>query len=443
MTLRLLGLFLTIALAGAFGQFDFPGAFGKITSHPKVGDLAPEINFAKVLHNAASDPWSSANLNGRVTVIMFLPYVTGNPDAVNRWNALVEQFTRKPVQFAWITDEDESVLLPFLKEHPIQGWVFRDPDGATGRAYGLELPQLVIVGVDRTIVGFDGLVEPRAEVIDAVLENRITTTSPKPTLESLRVFSVSKLLRLSPEPVRMPRPDDHRPDFSPSYTVHVAPAKDQLGGGNYSGMDFWSLQGYTVKRLLAEMLDINPIRIELPASVDTKARYDFSIVLPKDEDKETKSRVMLQGVEDYFHLGAVRESRLRDVYVLTASDPKLPASARDPLEGGAFSSSVGYIDVASLDDLVEEKPHAIEAITGVSMGGFTVDEFCAMLERSLDRPLVNETKLDGRFDFRVPYIKSAPRELPKFDFVERLRSQLGLVIASAQRNVETVVYRLR
>ncbi len=197
-----------------------------------------------------------------------------------------------------------------------------------------------------------------------------------------------------------------------------------------------------MKRLLAEMLDVNPIRIELPTSIDTRARYDFSIVLPKDEDKETKSRVMLQGVEDYFHLAAARESRLRDVYVLTASDPKLPASARDPLEGGGGGSSVGYIDVAGLDDLAEEKPHAIEAITSVSMGG-SVDEFCKMLEGSLDRPLVNETKLDGRFDFQVPDPEFSAQNLPKGDFVERLRKLLGLVIAPAQRNVETVVYRLR
>lgn len=443
MTLRLLGLFFTIALAGAFGQFEFIGAFGKITSHPKAGDLAPEISFAKVLHEAASAPWSSANLNGRVTVLMFLPYVTGNPDAVSRWNALVEQFARKPVQFAWITDEDESALLPFLKEQPIQGWVFHDPDRATARAYGLELPQFVIVGADRTIVGFDGLVEPRAEVIDAVLETALQPLGRNRRWRASERFRRASLCRCRRSRDECPAPTitgriSHLP-----IRVHVAPAKDELGGGNFSGMDFWSLQGYTVKRLLAEMLDVNPIRIELPASVDAKARYEFSIVLPKDEDKEFKSKVMLQGVEDYFHLAALRESRLRDVYVLTASDPKLPASARDPLEGGAFDSSVGYIDIASLNDFAEEKPHAIEAITDVSMGGATVDEFCKMLEGSLDRPLVNETKLDGRFDFGVPDRELSRQELPKFDFVERLRNQLGLVIARAQRNVETVVYRLR
>jgi uncharacterized protein (TIGR03435 family) len=444
MTLRLLGLLITIALTAVFGQFDFPGVFGKITSHPTAGDLAPEISFAKVLHNAASAPWSSANLNGQVTVLMFLPYVSGNPHVVSEWNALVEKFAGKPVQFMWITDEDESALLPFLQDHPIQGWVFHDPDGATGRSYGLESPQPVIIGADRRIVGFDGGIVPREEVVNAVLEDRITTTPPQPTRESFRAFSESKPVLLSPEPQRMPRPDEHRPDFPPSYAVHVAPAKDELGGGNYSGMDFLSLQGYTVKRLFSEMLDVSPLRIDLPVSIDASARYDFSIVLPKDEDQETRRSVMRQGVEDYFHLAASRQNQLRDVYVLTASDQRLPVSARDPDAGGLFrSSSVGFLEIGGLDDLIADKPHDIDAITSVSMDGSTVDEFCDMLERTLDRPLINETKLDGRFDFRVPDPEFAPQELPKRDFVERLRNQLGLVIAPAQRSIETVVYRLR
>lgn len=37
----------------------------------------------------------------------------------------------------------------------------------------------------------------------------------------------------------------------------------------------------------------------------------------------------------------------------------------------------------------------------------------------------------------------SPREALKHDFVERVLQQLGLVIAPAQRSVDTVVYRLR
>lgn len=443
MTFRLLGLFFTIALAGAFGQFEFPGLFGKITSRPKAGDLAPEITFTKVLHNAASAPWTPANLNGQVTVLMFLPYMSGNPEIVSKWNALAEQFAGKPVQFAWIAGENESTLLPFLKEHSIQGWVLHDPDHGTGRAYGLESPQPVIIGADRRIVGFDSEFLPSAETINAVLEDRITTTPPKPTMESFKAFAQSRQVLLSPEPQRMPRPEDHRPDLPLSYAVHIAPAKDRLGGGNFGGMDYWSLQGYTVKRLLAEMLEVNPIRIDLPASIDSKARYDFSIVLPKNEDKQAMRDLIRQGAEDYFHLTAIRENRSRDVYVLTASDKKPPAAASDSFAGGGgFSSSTGWVEIGDSGGLLEDRPHSIDAMDSVSAEG-TVDEFCHMLESDLDRPVINETKLDGRFEFHVRGGEAGPHELPKSDFVDRLREQLGLVIEPAQRNVETLVYRQR
>jgi hypothetical protein len=54
--------------------------------------------------------------------------------------------------------------------------------------------------------------------------------------------------------------------------------------------------------LLSEVLGVNPIRIVLPASVDTKIRYDFAIVLPKPEGRESMRSLIRQGVQDYFHL---------------------------------------------------------------------------------------------------------------------------------------------
>jgi len=446
MTLRLLGLLFTVALAGMFGQFEFQGLFGKITSRPKAGDLAPEISFVKVLHNAAAASWTTTNLNGQVTVLQFLPYVSGNPRVVSEWNALVEAFAGKPVQFAWITGEQESTLLPFLAEHPIRGWVFHDAEGKTGQAYGLEVSQPVFIGADRRIVGFGQGFPPTKEIVNAVLEERISTTPPKQTLESFKAFFGSGLELLSAESQRMPRPQDHRPEFSPSYSLHVAPSKDAFNGGNYHGMDYWSLQGFTVQRLLAEMLELNPIRIELPGSVDASARYDFSIVLPKFEDKEAMRRLILEGVEDYFHIAGGRENRLRDVYVLTASEkPKLTASAVDPLAGGGFSSSFSSFDVFDAADPFDarERSHAIGALGGFSMSSATVDEFCHRLEDGLDRPLVNEAKFEGRFDFQLQEPELGPQGAPKSDFVERLREQLGLVITAARRSVETMVYRVR
>ena len=298
-----------------------------------------------------------------------------------------------------------------------------DPEGATGHAYGLEMPAAILIGADRLILGFEPGIRPREDVVSAVLADRESGSA-----------------LLSKEARRMPRPQDHRPDFAPSYEVHIAPARSK-NGGNFAGPDYWSLQGFTVKNVLAEVSRVNAIRIQLPASVDTAARYDVAVVLPRPEEREEKQRLIRQGVEDYFHLTATQENLLRDVYVLTAPDRKPPAAPADPFaEGGggfAFSSHMGAIVIGESD------VHDIHAVTEIGLGNATVDEFCQMLERGLDRPVVNETKLDGQFDFEVKAPTLAFGQIPPPDFVERLREQLGLVIAPAQRNVETTVYRLR
>jgi uncharacterized protein (TIGR03435 family) len=88
-------------------------------------------------------------------------------------------------------------------------------------------------------------------------------------------------------------------------------------------------------------------------------------------------------------------------------------------------------------------PHDINSITDIGLGNATVDEFCKVLEWGLDRPVVNETKLDGQFNFQVSAPERSSQQPPPHDFVERLREELGLAIVAAQRHVETTVYRLR
>ena len=417
---RLLVVLLAMAAACMFAQDEMPGVYGKVTGRPKAGELAPEVSFSKVLHNPGSTAWTTANLSGQLTVLYPFPYVSGNAELVDHWNAMVERFAGKPVQFVLVTGEQDATLLPFLEQHTIGGWVLQDLDGATGRAYGLEMPEAILIGADRRILGFDHDVRPREDLVSLVFADHEHGGA-----------------LLSTEADRMPRPQDHRPDFAPSYEVHIAPARSK-NGGNFAGTDYWSFQGFTLKSLLAEVLGVKAIRIELPVSVDTDARYDVAVVLPQPEEREEIQRLIRQGVEDYFHLTATQENLLRDVYVLTAPDRRPTAAPADPFAGGiGFSSSMGAIASAS------GGPHDINAVTDIGLGNSTVDEFCKMLEWDLDRPVVNETKLVGQFNFEVKAPALAFGQIPPPDFVERLREQLGLVIAPAQRNVETTVYRLR
>src|SRR5450631_903919 len=124
--------FLTLAIPCAFGQF---GLYGPVTARPHGGDLAPDLTFTKTLSHPANDSWSPYNLGGQLTVLVFFPDTTHNLQSVNLWNAVVDKFVGKPVEFVWIIGERESNLLPWLQQHPTKGWVLLDREGKTGNAY--------------------------------------------------------------------------------------------------------------------------------------------------------------------------------------------------------------------------------------------------------------------------------------------------------------------
>jgi uncharacterized protein (TIGR03435 family) len=419
------------------------GVFGAVSVRRRAGDFAPDFVFTKVLEPAGGS-WNSADLFGKTTVLVFFPLVSRNPQAMTMWNAVVERFAGKPVQFVLITSEKESSLLLWLAQHPVSGSVLYDPDGQTGRAYGLEMPDMVYIGADRKIVGFQQGIVPDDRTLNAVLEGHITTTRPKPDMASVKAFLASGLVPLDAESPRMPRTEDQRPAFSPSDALHVAPAKDELGSGNSSGDDFWSLQGFTLKRLIAEIYDLNPIRIVLPEWLDNGKRYDFAIILPEPKSREEKRRVIEQGIQDYFHITATRVEHLSDVYVVTAPHGIPPATktrqSADGMGGGFRTSSIGFESMGSADEMTsgDLRPLPITAVDSISVRNATMDEFCHTLESNLDRPVVNETNLDGKYDFQVRTDKGK-----QSDFLERLRNQLNLVITAAQRNIETLVFQPR
>jgi len=432
MLLRFLALLLVVAVAGAFAQ---TGLFGPVSVRLKAGDLAPSFKFTKILSSEGRAPWSPPDFSQAMTVLMFFPDMSHNLEHVTRWNELAARFSDKPVQFAWITSEKEGTLIPWIEQHPVKGWVLLDAEGITGRSYGMEEPSTAIIGTDGRIIGFGNWTVPEAQTITAALEGRITTALPTRDMAELMTFAKSGKVLLLPEPTRMHRPGEDKPDFEPSYIVHISPAKNEASL-HASGPDYDSLKAFTLKELIVELYDVPPIRIQLPAALDDGKRYEVTLVLPERETHEQMYSRFRQGIQDYFHFTAKREKRLMDVYVVTAPDGKPPAlkTPDPPAEGTIFSASNISFEsrerVSQLADL--QKPMSIDALQAISMAG-SMDEFCRLIEDGLDRPVVNETNLNGAFEFSVA------TSTGKNDFLQRLRAQLGIAITTSQRTVEVLV----
>jgi uncharacterized protein (TIGR03435 family) len=432
MRVRNLLVLLSVAVGGVFGQV---GLYGPVSVHLKAGDVAPDISFARMLSAPGAASWSQANLTGQVTVVVFYPDTTDNPEPVKQWNALVEKFAGKPVQFVWVTGEEDSKLLPWLNQNPVKGWVFDDPEGKTGKAYGLEEPVEVIVGADRKIVGFSWNMLPREDQLNAVMEGRVTTTPP--THETIKAFMESKLVLLNAEPPKMPRIEDTKPKFAPSYALHVSISKGE-GRGTATRDDYIGLTDFLLKDAITFVYGVNSIRVQLPATLDDGKRYDFALVLPEPESQEKVKERFRKGLEAYFHLTTRPENRLMDVYVVTVDANHKPVMKPRSENGMGFLSESWGGEGVEDEERDGSKPVSLGAITSDTITG-TADFFCHNLEDGLDRPVVNETNLQGEFEVDV----EEPAEGAKNDFLERLWEKTGLVISPGQRNVEVLVFEGR
>jgi hypothetical protein len=111
----------------------------------------------------------------------------------------------------------------------------------------MEMPANVIIGADGRIVGYFMGFPEIEDLVQAIQDGRITTT--RPSQAAFKAFNESKKVLVEAEAPRMPRAEDHKPSFPPSFTVHVSPSRGEERSNSSSG-DFWALQGFTLKEAI-------------------------------------------------------------------------------------------------------------------------------------------------------------------------------------------------
>jgi uncharacterized protein (TIGR03435 family) len=260
-----------------------------------------------------------------------------------------------------------------------------------------------------------------------------------------------------PSELRRHRPA--RPDLPAAFGTHIAPTKKKPGDeSEKGGDDYWALEGFQLKAVLSRVFGSHAVpfpetRIELPASMDARNRYDFYLVLAPNERHEDRNRLMQQGIEQHFRVTITHESRPTDVYVLTAPDGQNAAIRDAPQSGGGGIGFSGFTFDFALPDGEPPTPESFQAlyptpeslrnaivssgsVGGISISNGTMEEFCQTLEQGLDRPVVDETGLDGRYDIQLRGGHVSTNE-----FLERLRTQLGLQLTPAQRQITALVVR--
>ena len=292
--------------------------------------------------------------------------------------------------------------------------------------------------------------------------------APQPTLPPDLPFG------RMPKP-REPLPPARKPRRAASVDLHVAPSSKGPGerpsGG--CGSDFWVIEGVRLAPVIARLFDVPETRVELPTSLPP-GRFDFVLVMPADATQETMTRLMRTGIERHFGIVIERDTRRVDALVLSAPEgiraKPVETSGGGFFAGGFSTGSISWVsDTADDDDdshafdldaifdmqmAKRELPldhegymletmkrfarlgagqHRRGVLTGIAQE-MTMSALCELLESSLRKPVVDETGLAGTYVLKV---ETAAKTTA--DFLAALRTQTGLDVTAALREVPMVV----
>lgn len=279
----------------------------------------------------------------------------------------------------------------------------------------------------------------------------------------------------TPSPAMRRSAPVRKPDLPPSFEARIAPSRRATGTGpaGGSGPDYWVIEGAPLLPVIARLYGISDRRIDLAPALAAQS-YDFALVLPSPVSRETMTRLMRESIETTFQV--TREQRPMDVEILRAPGGIRTRAAADGMFGGVGVGSMSYVehthddpgraadhfqlmdimdlhmvppDVAPTpEDALRDMRNAWSAISrgsgsgGIGINGIddsmTMEELCGLLERGLDRPVIDETQLPGRYAIRMHTEAVDTR-----DFARALCDKLGLTMTSDQRDVPMLIVRPR
>jgi len=221
------------------------------------------------------------------------------------------------------------------------------------------------------------------------------------------------------------------------YEANIEPTSLKAGSTSIAtGADSWDARGYDLRTLIGQIFDMDSRRVELADERLANARYDLTLSLPAGVDQETMQRVLVDALKRKFGLTIAPETRPMNVYVLSA--PNWPtAELHRHIFPGRVASVVG--DDAADDEgritFMGQECSGVSSSGGISVVASSIADFRRTLEPDLDRVLLDETNLQGSYDFKIGNYSNAQQ------LFKLLHDELGLVVTPAQRKVTVLTVR--
>lgn len=250
-------------------------------------------------------------------------------------------------------------------------------------------------------------------------------------------FEVSSVKPIPPNtPQRPPRIDQQSFTLSGSLYSFIADAynlrpcvrKEASSCALISGEPSWTKK------------DRFEIRATLPANVPAFTRFEFA-----DGDAPQLDRMLRTLLEDRFKLVAHSETKELPVYSLVAlkRGPKLKAVTEQKIRTAADGTS---FKIHGLDELDVQSGNG-NLVTRFGFRYTSMREFSSVLTSLLDRPVLDRTGIDGKFDFALEQENAAdsptdPGSLGRFAgpaLFTAIQEQLGLKLEATTGPVPVLV----
>jgi uncharacterized protein (TIGR03435 family) len=363
---------------------------------------APVLQVKQWLQSPKGFDGKWESLRGRVVVLEFwATWCSSCVAAIPHLNQLASEFRNEGVVFLAITDDDTDRLKSFLPRHPVDAIIGIDPDLKNLKIFsGPSLPHTVLIGTDGVVIGSTSPEHITPEVLRDALAGRRPSLPPKEGIQCDLSWDensiewkdgVAPLMYAIIKPIKTLTAGYHLPPSSGHYTADGVPISMVL--------------------LVAYQTDSLHLDWRMPRMATAIYNQSFRVAFRVPEERKDRLLpYMRQTVADMFGIQAHWEKQEREVYVLRR------------IEGHALPQQS-----------MAEKELELAGRGTITLRHQPVSILCKWLTNYLRTITVDETGMEGQYDFDVSYQDGNPDLM--FDTLKKL----GLEAVKMRRNVSILV----
>ena len=399
----------TLCVLGLFQNNSYTAAEKNGT---KIGDVPPPLTLSETIQGPSLNKISWDKLKGKVIVLEFWNTSCGPcVKAIPHWNELVETFKKKPVVFISISDDNGDYLKTFLKRKPIRGWVVLEgPFDQTQTAFGLQgWPHTVIVDASGKVAAITHPALLKSVNLEEVLAGK-PCSLPFPQLSSPDQGNAVAVTNLTPTHVEIsikgPFPKPDRGAF------------DSRGWNRPNSFPAFEAKKAFLADVISAFFEISP-KVVFEKDKLPNGLYDISAFAPSDKLPELKQEFAEQ-LKTTLGIEVKIKKKNVIVYVMTIVSTNAPGIKQVQRYGGGGQRPGGFY-----------------------LNGTKMDGIACFMDNFLDRPIINETGLDGLWSVDAKW-QMSKSELafgsnPNPDkVIKAVREQLGLELKPTSRTLEVL-----